>query len=209
MATGSPAARLPDGRRVLAQRGRGWRSRRSGSGRCESRVDRAASGTRECHTELTVPASALVRPRTQHVSKRRSSSRWCHHADGVDEMAEQFTEDGMWYADRGVGDPLVLLHPGGAGVDSRALGPQVAAFADRFHVYTPEQRGHGRTADVSGPLSYEQMAADTIRFVEDVVGTPVLLFGVSDGAVVALTVALRRPDLVRRLVLAAGIFHRD
>ncbi|HEU0239301.1 MAG TPA: alpha/beta hydrolase [Micromonosporaceae bacterium] len=124
-------------------------------------------------------------------------------------MAEQFTEDGIWYADLGAGDPLVLLHPGGAGVDSRALAPQVAAFVDRFHVYTPEQRGHGRTADVSGPLSYERMAADTIGFIDEVVGTPALLLGVSDGAVVALTVALRRPDLVRRLVLAAGIFHRD
>ncbi|HEY7145746.1 MAG TPA: alpha/beta hydrolase [Streptosporangiaceae bacterium] len=124
-------------------------------------------------------------------------------------MAEHISGDGLWYADFGAGDPLVLLHPGGAGVDSRALAPQVAAFAERFHVYTPEQRAHGRTADVAGPLSYEQMAADTIRFIEDVAGSPVFLFGVSDGAVVALTVAVRRPDLVRRLVLAAGIFHHD
>ncbi len=115
----------------------------------------------------------------------------------------------LWHGEYGAGDPLVLLHPGGAGVDSRALTPQVAAFTERFHVYTPEQRGHGRTPDAAGPLSYEQMAADTIRFLDDVVAAPVLLLGVSDGAVVALTVALRRPDLVRRLVLAAGIFHRD
>lgn len=124
-------------------------------------------------------------------------------------MAEHTSGHGLWYADVGAGDPLVLLHPGGAGVDSRALAPQVDAFRTRFHVYTPEQRGHGRTPDRSGPLSYEQMAADTIRFLEEVIGEPVLLLGVSDGAVVALTVALRRPDLVRRLVLAAGIFHHD
>jgi pimeloyl-ACP methyl ester carboxylesterase len=37
----------------------------------------------------------------------------------------------------------------------------------------------------------------------------VFLAGCSDGAVVALTVALRRPDLVRRLVFIAGVFHRD
>lgn len=124
-------------------------------------------------------------------------------------MAEHVSKHGLWYADYGVGDPLVLLHPGGAGVDSRALAPQVDAFARRFRVYTPEQRGHGRTADVAGVLSYEQMAADTARFVDEVIGTPVRLLGVSDGGVVALTVALRRPDLVSRLVLAAGIFHRD
>lgn len=124
-------------------------------------------------------------------------------------MAERISGNGLWYAEFGAGEPLVLLHPGGAGVDSRALAPQVAAFADRFRVYTPEQRGHGRTPDADGPLSYEQMAADTVRFIEDVIGAPVRLLGVSDGAVVALTIALRRPDLVQRLVLAAGIFHHD
>jgi pimeloyl-ACP methyl ester carboxylesterase len=124
-------------------------------------------------------------------------------------MAGQIGNQGLWYDERGAGDPLVLLHPGGAGVDSRALTPQIAAFAGRFRVLFPEQRGHGRTPDSTGPLSYEQMATDTIAFIDDVLAGPVFLLGVSDGAVVALTVALRRPDLVRRLVLAAGIFHRD
>jgi len=57
----------------------------------------------------------------------------------------------MWYDTRGQGDPLVALHPGGAGVDSRALAPTVAALAQHFRVYTPEQRGHRHTPDVAGP----------------------------------------------------------
>jgi len=114
-----------------------------------------------------------------------------------------------WYEECGHGDPLVLLHPGGAGVDSRAMAPQLEALSQLFHVYTPEQRGHGRTPDADGPIRYELMAQDTIAFIEGVIGEPVHLLGCSDGAVIALTVALRRPDLVRRLVLAAGVFHRD
>lgn len=113
----------------------------------------------------------------------------------------------LWYERRGCGEPLVLLHPGGAGVDSRALTPQVEDLSATFEVYTPEQRAHGRTPDVDGPLSYRTMAEDTIDFITDVVGGPAHLGGSSDGAVVALTVALLRPDLVRRLVLAAGVFH--
>jgi pimeloyl-ACP methyl ester carboxylesterase len=124
-------------------------------------------------------------------------------------MTGQVSSQGLWYDQQGAGEPLVLLHPGGAGVDSRALTPQVAAFTELFSVYTPEQRGHGRTRDIAGPLSYEQMAADTIGFIEEIASGPVYLLGVSDGAVVGLTVALRRPGLVRHLVLAAGIFHRD
>jgi pimeloyl-ACP methyl ester carboxylesterase len=117
--------------------------------------------------------------------------------------------DELWYEERGSGEPLVLLHPGGAGVDSRALAPQVSAFAGRFHLYVPEQRGHGRTPDADGPLSFDQMANDTTEFLEQVVGRPADLFGCSDGATLALVVALRRPDLVKRLVFAAGVFHHD
>jgi pimeloyl-ACP methyl ester carboxylesterase len=119
----------------------------------------------------------------------------------------QLADVEMWFDHRGHGDPCVLLHPGGAGVDSRALGPTVDAVAQHFHAYTPEQRAHGRTADVEGPITFELMAADTIEFIETVIGEPVFLVGCSDGAVVALTVALTRPDLVRRLAFVAGVFH--
>lgn len=112
-----------------------------------------------------------------------------------------------WYDVRGQGDPVVLLHPGG--VDSRAMAPTFAALTRRFRGYAPDRRGHGRTPDVDGPLTYEVMAQDAAAFIETVVGQPVHLVGCSDGAVVALLVALRRPDLVRRLVFVAGVFHRD
>jgi pimeloyl-ACP methyl ester carboxylesterase len=115
----------------------------------------------------------------------------------------------MWYDTRGQGTPLVALHPGGAGVDSRALALNVEALSKHFQVYAPEQRGHGHTPDVEGPITFELMAQDTIAFIETVIGGPVYLLGCSDGASLALTVALRRPDLVRRLVFAAGVFHRD
>lgn len=114
-----------------------------------------------------------------------------------------------WYDERGQGDPCVLLHPGGAGIDSRALDPNLDALARVFRVYTPERRAHGRTPDVAGPVSYELMARDTIMFIEAVIGRPVYLAGCSDGAVVGLMVARLRPDLVRRLVFVAGVFHHD
>ena len=114
-----------------------------------------------------------------------------------------------WYDEAGAGEPLVLLHPGGAGVSSRAFAPNIDALADRFRVFTPERRAHGRTPDVEGPATFEAMAQDTIQFLETIVGGPARLLGVSDGAVVALLVALRRPDLVERLVVIAGVFHWD
>lgn len=126
-------------------------------------------------------------------------------------MAEyvQLGDVRSWYERYGSGEALVLLHPGGAGVDARALGSNVGALAERFRVYTPERRGHGRTPDVEGPISFDAMAQDTVAFIESVVGEPAHLVGTSDGAIVGLLAALRRPDLVRRLVFVAGVFHRD
>lgn len=112
-----------------------------------------------------------------------------------------------WYAEYGTGEPLVLLHPGG--VDSRVFEPNRGALSERFRVYTPDRRGHGRTPDVPGPITFDLMAADTVEFLETVVGGPAALVGCSDGAIVALHVALARPDLVSRLVCVCGVFHRD
>jgi len=119
----------------------------------------------------------------------------------------QLGEVRTYYEEDGTGDPLVLLHPGHA--DSRAFEPMVPGLAARFCVYRPDRRGHGRTPDVDGPISYEQMARDTIAFLEAVVGGPAHLVGHSDGAPVGLLAALLRPDLVRRLVFAAGVFNHD
>ena len=118
------------------------------------------------------------------------------------------TEVSTWYAEQGEGEPLVLLHPGAA--DSRAFEmTNLAGLAEHYHTYRFDRRGHGRTADVPGPIGYDRMADDAIEFLETVVGGPAYLLGHSDGAPVALLVALQRPDLVRKLVFSSGVFHHE
>lgn len=112
-----------------------------------------------------------------------------------------------WYDEHGEGEPLVLLH--GGLVDARFFEPNLPALAEHFHVYTPERRGHGHTPDVEGPITYQVMAEDTIAFLETVVGQPADLVGHSDGAVVAMLVAIARPELVKRLVMISGGFNKS
>jgi pimeloyl-ACP methyl ester carboxylesterase len=112
-----------------------------------------------------------------------------------------------WYDERGDGDPLVLLH--GGLVDARWFAPNLEPLAERFHVYLPERRGHGHTADVEGPITYQVMADDTIAFLDQVIGGPAHLVGHSDGAFVALLVAIQRPDLVARLAMISGGFDKS
>ena len=119
----------------------------------------------------------------------------------------QLGEVRTWYDQRGEGEPLVLMH--GGLVDARFFDKNVGALAERFQVFLPERRGQGHTPDVDGPITYEVMARDTIAFLETVVGGPAHLVGHSDGAVTAMLAAMRRPDLVRRLVLVSGGFHHD
>src|SRR4051794_10804149 len=112
-----------------------------------------------------------------------------------------------WYDEHGDGEPLVLMH--GGLVDSRFFEPNLGPLAERFHVYTPDRRGHGRMPDVEGPITYQLMADDTIAFLEQVVAAPAHLVGHSDGAVVAMLVAIQRPDLVHQLVMISGGFDKS
>jgi pimeloyl-ACP methyl ester carboxylesterase len=111
-----------------------------------------------------------------------------------------------WYDEHGEGEPLVLLH--GGLVDARFFEPNLPALAGHFHVYTPERRGQGHTPDVEGPITYQLQAHDTIAFLEAVVGQPADLVGHSDGAFIALLVAMQRPELVKRLVMISGGFSK-
>lgn len=104
-----------------------------------------------------------------------------------------------YYEAEGTGEPLVLLHGGLTTIET--LGGLTPKLAEHYRVHLPERRGHGRTADVDGPITYELMAQDTIAFMAAVGLSSAHLVGWSDGAVVGLLVALDRPDLVRRLVL--------
>ena len=112
-----------------------------------------------------------------------------------------------WYDEHGSGEPVVLLH--GGLVDARFFAPNLPALAERFHVYTPERRGHGHTPDVEGPITYQLMADDTVAFLTQVVDGRASLVGHSDGAVVALLVAIQHPELVDRLVLISGGFDKS
>jgi pimeloyl-ACP methyl ester carboxylesterase len=112
-----------------------------------------------------------------------------------------------WYDEHGVGDPLVLLH--GGLVDARFFAPNIAELSAEFHVYTPERRGHGHTPDVEGPITYQLMTDDTIAFLEQVVGAPADLLGHSDGAFIAMLVAMQRPELVKRLVMISGGYNKS
>jgi pimeloyl-ACP methyl ester carboxylesterase len=107
-----------------------------------------------------------------------------------------------WVVDDGDGAPMLLLH--GAFHGSDALLPVLGALGDGRRLVAFDRRGHGRTADTTEPFSYESMADEAIAVLEARDAGPADVVGYSDGAITALYLALRRPDLVRSLVLMSA-----
>ena len=106
----------------------------------------------------------------------------------------------MYYEIHGEGGDvsLVLLH--GAFMTIEAMGPLLPALAASRRVIAPEMQAHGRTGDADRPLTYEQMADDTAGLLRHLGVARVDVAGYSLGGGVAWQLAIRHPELVRKLV---------
>jgi pimeloyl-ACP methyl ester carboxylesterase len=108
-----------------------------------------------------------------------------------------------WYDEQGEGEPLVLLE--GCAPTQHGL-PRCRRLVRTFGSSHRSAAVMGTTPDLEGALSYDVMSADTIGFLDAIVGGPAYLVGWSDGGIVGLLVAIARPDLVRKLVVIAANF---
>jgi pimeloyl-ACP methyl ester carboxylesterase len=108
----------------------------------------------------------------------------------------------MYYEVHGTGRPLVLLHGafGWATVfPTLAKGRQVIAV---------ELQGHGHTVDIDRPMTCEAMADDVAALLKELKIEQADIFGYSMGGVVGLAVAIRHPNLVRKLAINGSQFGK-
>jgi pimeloyl-ACP methyl ester carboxylesterase len=114
----------------------------------------------------------------------------------------------MYYDIQGEGRPLVLLH-GGVCTIELCLGKVRAQFVKSRRTIAIEQQGHGRTADIERPLDYDQMAEDTAALLRQLKVKDADFFGYSMGGSIALRVALRHPDLVRKVAIFGAGYSNE
>jgi len=105
------------------------------------------------------------------------------------------------YAVRGNGPTLVFLH-GGGDSGEHSFVRQLDVFSEHYRIVAPDQVGQGRTPGISGPLSYTGMMEDTAELLRRLKLRRVDVVGFSDGGILALMLAVRHPELVRRLVIS-------
>jgi pimeloyl-ACP methyl ester carboxylesterase len=108
----------------------------------------------------------------------------------------------MYYEIHGTGRPLVLLH--GAYMTIDTFGEVLLLLAEGRQVIAVELQAHGRTADIDRPLRYEFMADDIAALLRHLGIEQADIFGYSIGGAVALQVAIRHPEVVRKLVVTSA-----
>ncbi|HWI63319.1 MAG TPA: alpha/beta hydrolase [Symbiobacteriaceae bacterium] len=116
----------------------------------------------------------------------------------------------MYYEVHGRRDgvPLVLLHGGGSTIEV-TFGRVLPVFAGTRRVIALEEQGHGRTTDREAPFTFELSADDVAALLRYLEVEQADIFGFSNGASVALQVAIRHPQLVRKLIFASSMTKRD
>lgn len=108
----------------------------------------------------------------------------------------------MYYEISGAGEPLVYI-PAAFAFAGITEFPELAG---RWRVVQVDLQGHGRTADIDRPLSFDQHAADVVGLMRHLGIERAHLFGWSYGGLIAMLMAMRHPDLVGRVATYGTLF---
>jgi pimeloyl-ACP methyl ester carboxylesterase len=95
-------------------------------------------------------------------------------------------------------EPIVLVH--GSWADRRGWEPLVPVLSDGFRILSYDRRGHGESSPLPGMRSVAWEADELGELLVSTDHFPAHVLGVSYGAAVALSLAVRRPELVRGVI---------
>jgi pimeloyl-ACP methyl ester carboxylesterase len=114
---------------------------------------------------------------------------------------------------REVGDgapPLVILH-GGWGYDIYAFDRQIAALSGTRRIVIPDRTGYGGSGRLAVQEAdfHDRAAAETFAVLDALGLERPIVWGHSDGAVIALKMGLTRPDRLTALIVEAAHLYRS
>ncbi len=106
-----------------------------------------------------------------------------------------------FYLEQGEGYPIILLH-GGLSTAKINWGNLIPKLSKNFHIIAPDYRGHGKTDNPTGKLSYKLIADDIAELITVLNLEKPLICGQSDGGQIALELALNYPELIKAIVVS-------
>ena len=104
-----------------------------------------------------------------------------------------------YFIEKGQGEPLILLH--GNGENCGYFMGQIEVFAQYYHVYALDTRGHGKTPRGDASFTIRQFADDLRDFMDEHGIEKAHILGFSDGGNIAMIFAMKYPERVNRLIL--------
>lgn len=114
----------------------------------------------------------------------------------------------MYYEERGEGPPLVLLH-GGLLTIELSFGSVISVLAEHHRLIAVELQGHGRTADIDRPMTFEHLAADVVGLLDHLSIEEADVFGFSLGGLTTYELLVHHPGRIRRAVVASADHRND
>jgi pimeloyl-ACP methyl ester carboxylesterase len=103
----------------------------------------------------------------------------------------------LYAEEYGEGKPLLLLHGNGGSISS--MSSIIPYFSKKYRTIVLDSRAHGNSVDSGDSLSFEMMADDVAYLLDQMKIDSTYIIGWSDGGIIALEIALRHPEKVRKL----------
>ncbi|SEO85536.1 Pimeloyl-ACP methyl ester carboxylesterase [Mucilaginibacter sp. OK283] len=114
----------------------------------------------------------------------------------------------MYYEIHGTGHPLVLIHGGGSTMHT-SFGKIMPQLAKTHMVIAVDLQNHGRTSAREIPETFEQDADDVAELLKQLSIKGADVMGFSNGGSTTLQLAIRHPELVRKLVAISALYKRS
>jgi len=105
----------------------------------------------------------------------------------------------LYYEIYGSGTPLVLLHGNGGSIAGNKV--RIADYRNKYKVIAIDNRAQGKSGDNGQELTYDLMADDINKVLEQIGIDSAYIWGQSDGGIIGLLLAMKHPDKVKKLAV--------
>jgi len=106
----------------------------------------------------------------------------------------------LYYQDTGKGEETIVFSHGYL-MSHKMFSDQIALLSERYRVIAFDHRGHGESEKFKESFGIYDLMEDAAELIDKLVGGPVHFAGMSTGGFVGLRLMVRRPELLKSLVL--------